>query len=226
MPNWLRTRVAVRTPTRTAPVVSLSVPTFTATTSALQGGIVFAVETTATLGGAQGANPVQGLSVTFADTFATAGSSVPPFSPTSVLTDGNGHAVSYVVVPYGGQIVVEVSAGGTVSHNTSPTPELNLTTPTFEDTNLAADAGAAIGEVYLISTMATAVVTGTDAGTGTPPLVEGLVVNFGPGMGFSPAAPITNSMGVAQSYITVVGSGQVPAAVSAMGFSAEHVGPP
>ena len=193
------------------PAATLTAPAFAPTTTVSPTGQVFAVSTRAMTTGAS-PTPVQGLSVTFGTTYATTTSGYPLFSPATVLTDPNGNASSYVIVPYDNQLVAEVSGGGSVATSASPVPAITLSAPTFADTGTK----VAAGEVYAVSST----VLISDGVPATP--IPGVGVTFG-GSTFSPATPLTNSSGTATTYATLDAGVEVLAIASALGASATSV---
>jgi hypothetical protein len=151
---------------------------------------------------------IEGLNVTF-------GSTTPgvTFAPGTSTTDSNGSAISFVVVPYGTQIVSVVSAGGAETEHllrASQVPTVTLS-PTLKSSGTTLPGG----EVFELSTAVTLV--------GTTTRIEGLSVAFATttaGVSFTPASNITDSRGNAPSYV-VVPYGTEIVAVASGGGAAE-----
>ena len=138
-------------------------------------------------------------------------------SPTTVTTDDDGNATAFVLVPYGIQGVIVVSAqaatAASIPVGCDPISLCGLLVqPETGEGNLGPT-----GQVCSVSVQAFR--TGP-CGSGSPLTVEGLNVAFTTtttGVTFSPAAVVTNSSGVATSNVIIPYGTQVQAVVSGGG---------
>jgi hypothetical protein len=138
-------------------------------------------------------------------------------SPTTVTTDDDGNATAFVLVPYGIQGVIVVSAqaatAASIPVGCDPISLCGLRVqPETGEGNLGPT-----GQVCSVSVQAFR--TGP-CGSGSPLTVEGLNVAFTTtttGVTFSPAAVVTNSSGVATSNVIIPYGTQVQAVVSGGG---------
>jgi hypothetical protein len=202
-------------PTDEAPTIMLAQPTFSATTTMLPTGQLFAVTTTATL--ATGTmTAVEGLAIAFTTT--TAGLT---FSPTPVTTDTSGTATSYVIVPYNSAIAVEVSGGGTVAAAILPSSQIPALT--LQLMSPAVKVSTTPDSWSVTATVANS--NGPAAGVG----VAFAVLASSTQASIAPATVTTNAMGQATAYVgfpaSTTTSAVVVASINGTAVQAIAVGP-
>ncbi|HEX3758516.1 MAG TPA: Ig-like domain-containing protein [Kofleriaceae bacterium] len=177
---------SITTPSSPGPVVKLTLgasPTRVATA----GGVLETFTVSASLPGSEA---VVGLPISF-----STGAGGPAFSPAQLSTGSDGTAVSTVLVPYGGELVITAtSAGGGFA-----------TLPPIEQPAVALSVAATAVTAEPLAAGATVSVTATaTAQTPTSDPVPGIPITFAAsGLSFAPGSATTDADGQATATVFV-----------------------